>query len=305
MGLTASKTLKRPSQPLVDRESVHSPACDIVAKAEASLDTIESLRQELVQEQRHDFCPPGLDFPPGFLLSVVIPVFNEQRTICRIVGSVLSLPIPLEIIAVDDGSTDGSRHVLEQLSEQHPRLQVILQPRNGGKGSALRRGFASARGSHVLVQDADLEYNPREIPGLIKPLIDGEADVVYGSRFLQRRWSGSSWVHRLGNWVLTQICNRVTGLRLTDMETCYKAFRRDLLDDFQLEQDGFGIEVELTAKLAQAGARFSERPISYEARNWEQGKKIGWRDAVHALRCMRRYGRRSLSSLKLGAFERC
>jgi glycosyltransferase involved in cell wall biosynthesis len=272
-----------------DLATADEKPCDLVRTAEAALDQIEMLHEELAREELSDHGSRVPEFPPEFLLSVVIPIYNERATLVRLIGSVVSLPVPLEIIAVDDGSTDGSRELLEQLKEQHPRLQVILQERNQGKGSALRRGFAESRGSHVIVQDADLEYNPRDIPALLLPLMDDEADVVYGSRFLGDHRTGSSWVHRFGNWGLTMLSNRATGLRLTDMETCYKLFRRDLLDNIHLEQNGFGFEVELTSKLARQGARFVERPISYNARKWGEGKKIGWRDALVAVYCICKY----------------
>ena len=270
--------------------------CDVAQRTQETLRKLESLQAQLNQDADSpatvSACQPQplhYVLPPGFLLSVVIPVYNEQSTICRVLGSVLSLPLPLEVLIVDDGSTDGTRHLLQQLQEQPPQLRVIFQECNRGKGSALRRGFAAARGSVVIVQDADLEYDPRDIPALIEPLAKDEADVVYGSRFLERRPSGSSLVHRLGNRLLTISSNLTTGLKLTDMETCYKAFRRELIDRIELEQDGFGFEVELTAKLAQQGVRLVERPISYDARGWDEGKKIGWRDAIHALRCILRY----------------
>ncbi len=271
----------------------------VIQRTDQTLDRLESLQEQLISEPSVEDLetsgaihqPRELNYPlpADFLLSVVVPVYNERSTICRIVGSVFALPLPLEVIAVDDGSTDGTRDLLEELERQHPRLQVIYQACNRGKGNALRRGLAAAKGSVVIVQDADLEYDPQDIPAVIEPLVRGEADVVYGSRFLQRRWSGSSAVHRLGNRLLTTASNLATGWKLTDMETCYKAISREVLSKIELEQDGFGFEVELTAKLARQDVRVVERPISYDGRGWDEGKKIGWRDAIHAMYCIVRY----------------
>ena len=187
------------------------------------------------------------------MLSVVVPVFNEQQTICRVIGRLFALPLPLEVIVVDDGSTDETCAMLTELNRKYPALVVLFQETNRGKGAAVRRGFASASGSHVMVQDADLEYDPRDIPQLVQPFCDGDVDVVYGSRFLEQRHQGSSWVHRYGNRLLTLASNLFTGWQLTDMETGYKILRRDFLDQLDLQQDGFGFEVELTSKLAKLG----------------------------------------------------
>lgn len=266
-----------------DNTAQHKELAD---RANRTLDQIESLQHLLIEEDRS--APPSLDFelPARFLLSIVVPIYNEEQTIARVIGKLFTLPIPIQVIAVDDGSTDGTREILRQLGEEFPALTVALQERNQGKGAALRRGFSLATGTHVMVQDADLEYNPDDIPSLLEPLVRQEADVVYGSRFLEKRWEGSSFVHRLGNSILTKASNLWTGWKLTDMETCYKVFRRDLLNRFTLEQDKFGFEVELTSKLARLKARVVERPISYDARSWKEGKKIGWKDAVQALYCI-------------------
>ncbi len=255
-------------------------------RASRTLDQIDSLQRQLFEEDT--VAPPSLGFelPARFLLSIVVPIYNEEATIARVISKLFTLPVPIQVIAVDDGSTDGTRELLRELGEQYPALTVALQERNQGKGAALRRGFSLATGTHVMVQDADLEYNPDDIPSLLEPLAKQEADVVYGSRFLEQRWEGSSFVHRLGNSILTKASNLWTGWKLTDMETCYKVFRRDLLNRFTLEQDKFGFEVELTSKLARLKARVVELPISYDARGWEEGKKIGWKDAVQALYCI-------------------
>lgn len=221
-------------------------------------------------------------------LSIIIPVFNEPATVLEIVERVRSLPFDKQIIVVNDGSHDDTATALASLKDV-AGIQVIHHAVNSGKGAALRTGFGHARGKFVIVQDADLEYDPAEIPAVIQPLIEGRADAVYGSRYLASRHTGSSPVHRFGNWLLTQLSNRFTGYRLTDMETCYKAVRRDLLQKIDIEQNRFGFEPEITAKLAQHRARVIEVPITYHGRGWDQGKKIGWRDLCSTLYCIIRY----------------
>lgn len=258
-----------------------------VRRTQATLESIDSLTQALAEDAK--FSELDYDLPADFLLSIVVPIYNERYTIAQVIRSLFALPLPVEVIAIDDGSTDGSIAELTRLNGVYPELRVSIQEMNQGKGAALRRGFHLAQGTHVMVQDADLEYDPTDIPRLVEPLAKGEADVVFGSRFLERRWHGSSTLHRLGNRVLTTLSNWMTGLRLTDMETCYKVLRRDLLDDVTLQQNRFGFEVELTSKLARKKAKIVERPISYTARGWAEGKKIGWRDGVQALYCIARY----------------
>jgi glycosyltransferase involved in cell wall biosynthesis len=227
------------------------------------------------------------------LLSVVMPVYNEASTVETTIDRVLAVPLPKELIVVDDGSTDGTREVLHRLSEEHAgmELHVLSQPWNRGKGAALRRGIKAARGQYVVIQDADLEYDPRDYPSLLRPCLELQADVVYGSRFV----SGSErrvllfW-HSVGNWVLTLVSNAFTDLNLTDMETGYKLFRREVIQSLDLKQDRFGFEPEVTAKIAHRGLRIYEVGISYHGRGYEEGKKIGWRDAVQALVCIIRYG---------------
>jgi glycosyltransferase involved in cell wall biosynthesis len=222
------------------------------------------------------------------VLSVVMPCFNEEATILAAAKRVLASPWCAELIVVDDGSTDDSLARLDVLDDD--RLVVLRQPVNQGKGAALRRGFAEASGPYVVVQDADLEYDPADWDQLVAPLVDGHADVVYGSRFTSGRPHRVLYFwHRAGNAVLTLASNAFTNLNLTDMETCYKAFRREVLDEITVEEDRFGVEPELTAKVAAGGWRVYEVGISYHGRTYAEGKKIGWRDGIHALTCIVRY----------------
>jgi len=227
------------------------------------------------------------------LLSVVIPVYNEEDSVCELIARVLRAPLPdgvrLEVVVVDDGSTDATRDKLASYHD-HDVVRVFLAPQNMGKGAALRRGFQEARGDLILIQDADLEYDPREYRRLLTPVLDGNADVVYGSRFM----GGDShrvlffW-HYLGNRFLTLVSNAFTNLNLTDMETCYKLFRSDVLRQITIQEDRFGFEPEITAKVARLGARIYEVGISYAGRTYAEGKKIGWRDGVRALWCILKY----------------
>jgi len=217
------------------------------------------------------------------ILSVVIPCYNESRTVEGLLRKVRELPLQTEIVVVDDGSTDGTREILSRLNAEGVVDRLVLQPENRGKGAALRTGFAAATGDVVVVQDADLEYDPAELPGLLQPILQGKADAVYGSRFLGGPHRVHLFWHYVGNKVLTLLSNVLTDLNLTDMETCYKMVRRDLLVTLPLRCDRFGIEPELTARLAQAGARIYEAPISYHGRSYDEGKKIGWKDGVAAL----------------------
>jgi glycosyltransferase involved in cell wall biosynthesis len=222
------------------------------------------------------------------VLSVVVPCFNEEATIATTLQRVLDSPYVAEVLLVDDGSTDRSVPIAEALGDD--RVRVLRQPENRGKGAALRRGFAEATQPYVIVQDADLEYDPVDYEALLRPLLAGDADVVFGSRFAG---GGAHRVlyfwHSMGNRLLTLVSNACTNLNLTDMETGYKVFRREVLDSFELEEDRFGIEPELTAKAAAGGWRIFEVGISYKGRTYAEGKKIGWRDGVHAIVAILRY----------------
>jgi len=221
------------------------------------------------------------------LLSVVMPVFNERATIEEIVGRVLAVRLRIELVVVDDGSRDGTRDVLAALQQRHG-FTLVLQPRNRGKGAALRRGFEEVTGDLVVIQDADLEYSPEEYPQLIELICQGRADVVYGSRFLGRH-RVFLFTHYLGNRVLTLLTNVLYNTMLSDMETCYKVMRTEVLRSFTLRSDGFGIEPELTAKIFKRGYRVYEVPITYDGRGYDEGKKITWRDGVVALWVLLRY----------------
>jgi glycosyltransferase involved in cell wall biosynthesis len=222
-------------------------------------------------------------------LSVIIPVYNEKNTVLELLRRVEAVPLSLdkEIIVVDDFSTDGTREVLAGLGR--PDIKVLFHAKNMGKGSALRTGFSEATGDIVLVQDADLEYDPAEYPGLLAPILDGRADVVYGSRFLGGPHRVLFFWHSVGNRFLTSLSNVVTNLNLTDMETCYKVFRGDVLRKLSLKSRRFGFEPEVTIKVAKLKCRIYEVPISYAGRNYSEGKKIGWKDGVAALWHIMRY----------------
>ena len=230
--------------------------------------------------------PPNLE--PAPCLSVVMPCFNEEATVKLVAERVLASPWTRELVIVDDGSTDTTLEQVQSLAD--PRVRVLAQGRNQGKGAALRRGFGEATAPYVIVQDADLEYDPDDYDALLEPLLDGRADVVYGSRFL----GGDAkrvlyfW-HYFGNRVLTTMSNMFTNLNLSDMETCYKVFRREVLQSLHLREDRFGVEPEMTAKVARGNWRIYEVGISYNGRTYEEGKKIGWRDGFRALYCIVRY----------------
>lgn len=228
--------------------------------------------------------------PEDFRLSVIIPVFNEVDTVLSVIERVRRTSLPLEVIVVDDGSSDGTRHKLAQLPSSDD-LRVIMHDNNRGKGAALRTGFAHATGSAVVVQDADLEYDPDDLRFLIQPIIEGDADVVYGTRYGHHdRQVPPLWHVFVNRWI-TRLTNLRTGLYLSDVETCYKVIRRELIQELapNLRENRFGIEIELTVKLAKKKVRFYERPIRYDRRGFDEGKKIGWRDGVRALYCMLRY----------------
>jgi glycosyltransferase involved in cell wall biosynthesis len=219
-----------------------------------------------------------------------MPVYNERNTLRAVIERVLAVPQELELICVDDGSRDGSREILAELQKQHSNLRVFLQLTNMGKGAALRRGIQEATGDFVLIQDADLEYDPADYPNLLEPLIQGKADVVYGSRFLGSRPHRVLYFwHSVANRLLTLLSNCLTNINLTDMETCYKVFRREIVQAIPLEENRFGFEPEITVKVAKRRLRIYEVGISYWGRTYEEGKKIGWKDGVRCLWCLLKY----------------
>lgn len=224
-------------------------------------------------------------------VTVVIPVYNEQKTVSEVINRVLALPISLEVIVVDDGSSDGTRDVLAQYAP-NPRVRTLLHTVNQGKGAALRTGIAQAQGDYVVIQDADLEYDPSNILAVLKPLQAGLTEAAYGSRYLMQTKQDRSLVHRLGNWGLTTFSNLLARQSLTDMETCYKAFRRELIQSIQIEENRFGFEPEITAKLARTQTQICEVPISYQPRGWKEGKKIGLKDLLRTLYCIVKYNLR-------------
>ncbi len=242
-------------------------------------------------------------------LSVVIPVYNECKTIGQIIDCVKAVPVEKEIILVDDCSRDGTADRLRQLAAEDPSLRVQFHEVNQGKGAALRTGFKAATGDLVIIQDADMEYDPHEYPKLIQPIIEGKADVVFGSRFASGECRRVLYYwHQVGNKFLTWVSNMFTNLNLTDMETCYKVFRREIIQGIAIEENRFGFEPEITAKVAALRCRLFEVGISYCGRTYEEGKKIGWKDGFRAIWCImkyntrgrRRQGRELAQKLKIG-----
>ena len=238
--------------------------------------------------------------PDDFTLSVVIPVYNEVNTLGEILRQVRAVPVNKQIILVDDCSKDGTRDLLKEMAETEADLTIAFHDVNRGKGAALRTGFAHARGQVVIVQDADLEYDPSEYPQLIQPILEGKADVVFGSRFIGEKHRVLNYWHSLANKFLTFLSNMFTNLNLTDMEVCYKVFRREVIQGVALKSDRFGFEPEVTAKIARftmpaiegrpmRRCRIYEMPVSYNGRDYKEGKKIGWKDGVQALYCIVRY----------------
>ena len=223
------------------------------------------------------------------ILSIIIPCFNESKTILSLIDAVKKSPIKnREIIIVDDGSQDGTRDILNQLND--PEVRIIFHSKNKGKGAALRTGFNEAKGDICIVQDADLEYDPQEFPIVIQPILDGKADVVFGSRFQSGRPHRVVYFwHRIGNGLLTLMSNLFTDLNLSDMETCYKAFRREVIQSVNIRENRFGFEPEVTAKISKMDIRIYEVGISYYGRTYDEGKKIGWKDGVRAIYCILKY----------------
>jgi glycosyltransferase involved in cell wall biosynthesis len=224
-------------------------------------------------------------------LSVLIPIYNEHQTIEEVVRRVREVPVDKEIICVDDCSSDGTRDILQRLLDEGLIDQLVLQPKNRGKGAAIRAGVEKATGEAAIIQDADLEYDPREYARLMGPIEQGKADAVYGSRFAGEGPHRVLYFwHYVGNKLLTLVSNMMTNLNLTDMETCYKMFRREVLESLEIEENRFGLEPEMTAKLALGGWRIYEVGISYSGRTYAEGKKINWKDGVSAFRCILKYG---------------
>jgi glycosyltransferase involved in cell wall biosynthesis len=234
--------------------------------------------------------PPPSPLPEGFLLSVLMPVFNEKTTIREIVARVKSVPYRKQIVLVDDCSRDGTSEILKEIAAGDPDVVLLQHERNQGKGAALRTAFGAASGDVLLIQDADLEYSPEEYPKLLRPIVEGKAHVVYGSRFTGGSYSRVHlYSHYVGNKMLTLFSNLMTGLNLTDMETCYKVMRREVAERIQIRSARFNVEPELTAKIARMKARLFEVPISYAGRDFAEGKKISWRDGFSAMWAIFRY----------------
>ncbi len=273
-----------------DRDSQSNPANAGTPTADLHLNQLQASRLDLVLTE--DVCRRLGIFaiPSDFRLSVVIPVYNEVNTVLQVIERVRATKLPVEIIVIDDGSVDGTREKLAALPAADD-LRILLHEKNKGKGAALRTGFTHATGTAIVVQDADLEYDPADFRILIQPIIEDHADVVYGTRFGHHDRPVSPLWHAMANRWITRMTNIRTGCHFSDVETCYKVIRRELLQSLapELRENRFGIEIELTIKLAKRRARFYERPIRYWRRGFDEGKKIGWKDAVRAFYCMIRY----------------
>jgi glycosyltransferase involved in cell wall biosynthesis len=281
-----------------DRDRVRELLLARVASGPARAGDQDEQLQALQRVLGHELCRKlGLfRIPAGFKLSVVMPVYNEIHTLAQTIERVRATGLPIELVIVDDGSRDGSRELLAELRDRDDSptadLKIIFHERNLGKGGALKTGFHACTGDAVIIQDADLEYDPQDYRSLLQPIVEGQADVVYGSRFSHIDGPVHHYWHRWGNQLITRLTNWKSGRALTDVETCYKMVRRDLLMQIApgLTERGFGIELELTFKLARLpGVRFYERPVSYVGRSWSEGKKIGVKDGLWALWCILKY----------------
>ena len=286
--MTSQPAVRSDETPTIAGAPTPAAAADRLAerRIEARLALAEQTARVAVEMET----APPVEVRPRTKLavSVVIPCYNERDTIVEIVRRVQAVGVHHEIVIVDDFSTDGTRDLLLLLDEE-PDVRVLMHGYNRGKGAALRTGFSAAIGDVVMIQDADLEYDPNDLARLLEPIERGDADVVYGSRFLGNPEQDPSRMHRFGNWLLTAASNLATGQQLTDMETCYKVFRREVLDQIHVEQQRFGFEPEITAKVSRLGYRILELPIGYNSRGYDEGKKIGWRDAVNAFYCIAKY----------------
>lgn len=260
-----------------------------LAPFEFRLADAEELTEEVLSDG-HDTTGVDYPLPHDFRLSVIVPVFNEENTIATVIQRLMQLPFRTEIAIVDDGSTDGTRSVLARLAH-FCDLKIFYHPNNQGKGAAIRTALPEVTGDVVVIQDADMEYNPQDLVQVIRPIVTGEADVAYGSRFLAHNGTSkeTSWIRQLGNQTLTCISNCLTGLHLTDMQTALKAFPRKAIQQVNLHENRFGIEPEITAKLAKRNYRFTERPVTYNAQDWSASNKISWKDGLVALWCILRY----------------
>lgn len=286
--LKTQETVENQVSPAPNTESAKPmPGLRSVEQIEQTLSDAESALAQAQEIDRASRIDPSNRL--RLKVSILMPVFNEEATLDTIIDKVRLQGVHDELVIVDDCSTDGTRDRLIELNQNHDDIRIIMHGYNKGKGAALKTALMHARGDIVLVQDADLEYDPADYAKLIEPIQNGEADVVYGSRYLEDHSRNSSGLHRFGNRMLTNLSNLTTGLRLSDMETCYKAIRRDAMRGIHLRENRFGFEPEITAKLARRGARIVERPISYHARGWDEGKKIGIRDGIRAIWCIMRY----------------
>ncbi|MDG2380707.1 MAG: glycosyltransferase family 2 protein [Pirellulaceae bacterium] len=284
-----------PTRPNDDCSKVLDTAINQLARESASPNSADS---EVVLSSLRRLLSPVVcrrlgiyDWPEDFLLSVVIPVFNEAATVATLIQQVREVGVPCELIVVDDASTDETEKILAEIPDQ-TKLTILRHETNQGKGAAIRTGLAKIRGTVAVIQDADLEYSPIDFLFLLLPILEDRADVVYGSRFSSNDRPVARYWHQTGNRVVTWLSNMFTNLKLSDVETCYKLMRRELVEQVlpSLRENGFGIELEITAKLARIkGVRFYELPISYSPRGYAEGKKIGWRDGFWALWCVFRY----------------